>query len=406
MLKSNVKNLSEPRTRNTVGPLLLVTPWYKPAVGGVAAVADHLHCRLNESGVETHLLVCDQKASLKGIETDPEIINVWRFQVPDYLFHRFGLKPIVATILRVPRAIWNLRQFIRAHRVRTVIVLYPFGYAWPFFLLRRFLRIRLIMSLHGNDTTRYDDESVVSRWLLRQLLRCSDAIVVCADHLGQKAQEIVSDRKLPIRMIPNCVNVRYFVPPPPEFNRSASRPTLVHVSNFSPKKCTLDIIEAFSIAKIPANSRLVMVGAGPDLEAAINCVQSLGLSDRVEFVGVQRNVRPYLWQADLFIMASDDEGAPLALLEAMACGLAWVSTAWGAAAMLPPGECGLVVPPRSPQQIAAAITELMNDPQRRCAMGRRARYRAESDFGEDKYVQRHVQLIREIEAGELNPGFL
>jgi len=159
----------------------------------------------------------------------------------------------------------------------------------------------------------------------------------------------------------------------------------------------MDIVKAFAQPVIPRNSRLLMVGDGPDFEETKRCARELAVANRVEFVGSQTDVRPYLWQADVFVLASDDEGAPLALLEAMACGLPYVSTAWGAAAMLPPGECGLVVPPRAPEVLAAAMADMINDPERRHAMGARAQQRAEKDFGEESYLEAHLQLIQHLE---------
>jgi glycosyltransferase involved in cell wall biosynthesis len=138
-----------------------------------------------------------------------------------------------------------------------------------------------------------------------------------------------------------------------------------------------------------------MVGAGQDFKIAMERAQSFGLGSRVEFVGRQTDVRPFLWRANLFVLASDDEGAPLVLLEAMACGLPWVSTPWGVAATLPSGECGLVVPPRSPHELAAAMAELINDPGRCNEMGLQGRKRVESDFTLQKYLHEHLKLIRE-----------
>jgi glycosyltransferase involved in cell wall biosynthesis len=372
----------------------------------VVEVADRLRRTFSEAGVKTHLLVCNEDTYRDEIQTDPVVTNVWRFQIPSYAFHRLSLKAIAAMLIRGSLALWRIFRFLQSHQVRTIVLIYPFGYAWPFLLLRRTVGIRLITILQGNDITRYADYPTLSQWLLRCVLRGSDAIIACADHLAQKAQELFPGMLLPIRVIPNCVDVNHFVPSPPNFNKHDDRPTLVHVSNFAPKKRTLDIIEAFAIAAIPPNSRLVMVGAGSDLEAAIKRSRNLGMDHRVEFVGLQNDVRPYLWQADVFIMASDDEGAPQALLEAMACGLPWVSTAWGAAAVLPLGECGLVVPSRSPHQLAAAMAELINDPQRRYLMGLRGRHRAKVDFGEDKYVERHLQVIQNVEPNGTAPELL
>jgi len=113
-------------------------------------------------------------------------------------------------------------------------------------------------------------------------------------------------------------------------------------------------------------------------------------------------VRPYLWNADVFVLASDEESGPLALLEAMACGLPWVATPWGVAAMLPAGECGLTVPCRSPQALARALSELLNDPARRKAMGIRARARAEAEFEIGWYINAHIALLTEIQRGGQN----
>jgi len=71
--------------------------------------------------------------------------------------------------------------------------------------------------------------------------------------------------------------------------------------------------------------------------------------------------------------------------------------------MLPPGECGLVVPPRSPNLLAEAMVELIKDPERRQVMGRRARYRAETDFREETYVERHLNLIRSMGSSSAEP---
>jgi glycosyltransferase involved in cell wall biosynthesis len=381
-----------------VGPVLLVSPWYRPAVGGVVEVAERLHRTFREAGVETHLLIAHEGRG--GLVAEAKIPHLWRLASASSAFDRLTLKSLVATFLTGSLAFWRLRRFVREYKFRSVILLYPISYSWLFLLLRRTSDIRLISSLHGNDVTKFETYGTNSRWLIRQVLRSSDAIIGCAEHLVRKAQEIVADRRLPLSLIPNCVDSEYFCTPPPGFIRKDSRPTFVHVSNFAPKKRTVDIVEAFADPRVPINTRLIMVGDGPERMAASEKARALGVFERMEFVGMQNDVRPFLWNADVFILASDDEGAPLALLEAMACGLPWVSTAWGPAAMLPPEECGLVVPPHAPNQLAAAMAQIIQSPERYTAMGRRARHRAETDFREDTYVQRHLDLIRRVEESE------
>ena len=385
----------------SVGPVLLVSPWYRPAVGGVVEVAERLHRTLTASGVETHLLIAHNGHG--GIEASDSTPKLWRMASASAAFHKFSFKNVLATLGRGTLAYWRLSRFVRCHDIRTVVILYPIGYAWLFLLLRHLTRVRLITSLHGNDVTKSDTYEAPARWLLCQILRASDAVTTCAEHLSRKARELCAGRTLRIELIPNCVDTSLFAPPSPTYIRSNTRPTFVHVSNFASKKRTIDIIDAFADTKIPATARLVMVGDGPDRPRASHRAHELGVADRVEFVGPSKDVRPFLWEADVFVLASDDEGAPLALLEAMACGLPYVSTPWGPAAMLPPGECGLVVPPQSPALLAASMADLIENPIASRKMGLQARRRAESDFREDKYVERHLDLIREIEELEASP---
>jgi L-malate glycosyltransferase len=373
-------------------PVLIVTPWYYPSVGGVAEVAERLRRGLRAEGVQAHLLVCGEE---KRIQPDHGVKNLWRYDVPGSAFSSLTPRAVAANLLRAPGAIWRIFRFLRQQGIRTVILLYPIEYAWPFVVARHLLGIRLVTSLHGDDVRRFDQYNWLLRALFRRLLRSSHDVVVCAEHLGLDAQALCPDVPLPIRVIRNCVDGDHFSPPPPQRVRSAAGSTVVHVSNFAPKKRTPDIVEAFASSHIPADARLVMVGAGRDLEAAVQRARDLGVDDRVQFVGSQKDVRPFLWDADLFVLASEAEGAPLVLLEAMACGVPWVSTPWGAAAELPPGECGLVVPAGEPDRLAAAVGELLRNPARRREMATRARQRAVADYGERQYVKRHLQVLAE-----------
>jgi glycosyltransferase involved in cell wall biosynthesis len=375
-----------------LGPVLIVSPWYRPALGGVVEIAERLHRSFAAVGIETQLLVSAEEYG--DIRPDPEVRNVSYFSPASSAFHKLSIKSIVATTIRTFPTVWRLRRFLLSHKIESIILLYPASYAWPFLIIRSISKARLVVSLHGNDISRYEHYQAPHRWLIRRILRAADAIIGCADHLLQKARKVCPRCALTMEMIPNCVDSSYFVPPPPGYIRLDRRPTFVHVSNFAPKKRTIDIIEAFANKIIPFDTRLVMVGDGADLSVTKELAKKFGILDRVQFVGVQKDIRPFLWDADVFVLASDDEGAPLALSEAMACGLPWVSTAWGPAAVLPDGECGLVVPPLSPCKLASAMAELIQSPQRCEEMGRNGRYRAETDFREEKYLQRHLDILR------------
>lgn len=384
------------RPVSTQEPLLLVTPWYRPTIGGVVEVADRLFKQINASGREAHLMVCDQSAP-PYIRPDAQTPRLWHSWIPGGVFCGMTMRKLAGMVHHALPALLDLRRFIIRHRIRTVMLLYPIEFSWPFLALAPLLDLRLIGSYHGNDVWKYDTYSRLGRWLCRKTLARTDVITVCAPHLRGKAQSLVPEKVLDVRLIANCVDTDYFTLAPPQFVRTDHRPTLLHVSNFAPKKRTGDIIQAFAQPCIPPEARLVMVGHGVDYDKAVGMAEELGVSGRVEFAGGQKDVRPFLWGADLFVLASEDEGAPLALLEAMACGLPYVSTPWGAAAQLPPGECGTVVPARSPEQLAVSLAKMLRDPQPLREMGRRGRQRAEADFAEQTYIQRHLDLVHDLE---------
>jgi glycosyltransferase involved in cell wall biosynthesis len=81
------------------------------------------------------------------------------------------------------------------------------------------------------------------------------------------------------------------------------------------------------------------------------------------------------------------------LLEAMACGVPWIASPFGAAAEVPAGECGIVVPPGSPDRLVTALRRLLGDPALRREVGVRGRLRAERDYSLDLYIARHRALL-------------
>lgn len=372
------------------GVVLLVSPFYRPEVGGITEVADRLFHLLNGAGIETHLLVTGPEEPHGRIVPDGKVHRLWRTYVASYMFHEIGARSIAGTFRRGVPLLWQLWRFIRKMKIRTVVLIYPIDNAWPFVVLKKILRFRLVASLHGNDIWHYETRPSLYRWITRSVLRQANSITVPAVHLVTKAKEISGDPALTVRLIPNYVDTGHFVPKPRM--TSETRPfTIVHVSNFQPKKRVLDILEAFSLVTAHYNCQLVLVG--PANEMAKARARILGVDNQVRFCGVQTEIRPFLWEADLFVMASDEESGPIALLEAMACELPFVSTGWGVAAVLPPGECGIVVPNRSPSELAKAIKSLIEQPEKRERMGKQGRNWAKCHFNKTQYLESHLAVL-------------
>jgi glycosyltransferase involved in cell wall biosynthesis len=137
----------------------------------------------------------------------------------------------------------------------------------------------------------------------------------------------------------------------------------------------------------PAN--LVIVGHG-ELESELQeQVDAAGIGHRVAIVGGTDRPEGWMAAADLFVLASRVEGMPNALLEAQALGVPAVTTAAGGAAeVVEDGVTGLVVPVDDEDAIVAAVGRLLDDPETRREMGRRAEDRVAERFGIERFTAR------------------
>ena len=124
-----------------------------------------------------------------------------------------------------------------------------------------------------------------------------------------------------------------------------------------------------------------LAGAGEDRGALERQAASLGLSERVVFLGHRPDVPDLLAAADLFVLPSTSEGLPLALLEAAAAGLPIVATDIGGNRdVVRAGETGLLVPAGDPAALAAAIRRLATDPSYARGLGESAAARFDSRY--------------------------
>ena len=106
-----------------------------------------------------------------------------------------------------------------------------------------------------------------------------------------------------------------------------------------------------------------MVGNGPDRAAFETQAAATAVPQRIHFEGFQREPQGYLRAADIFVLASHADPAPLVLTEAREAGCAIVATAVdGIPELLDGGAAGVLVPPRDPKALAAAIVRLLDAP--------------------------------------------
>ena len=136
----------------------------------------------------------------------------------------------------------------------------------------------------------------------------------------------------------------------------AQGPRLLTLARMMPQKRLDVLLHAFARVKHP-EARLTILGDGPLRVSLESLARSLGISDRVEMPGFVEDVLPALRHADLFVLSSDYEGLPAAVIEALACNVPVVTTDCfpGARSMLGQSAHCAVTPIGDAAKLAGAI---------------------------------------------------
>jgi len=156
------------------------------------------------------------------------------------------------------------------------------------------------------------------------------------------------------------------------------------------------LLEAFRELTGP-RAHLVLSGEGSLREQLTAYARANNLSDRVHLIGRQNNIPSVLAASDVFVLASNWEGNPLAVMEAMAAGLPVIATqVGGIPELVRSGDQGLLVPAGDCRGFAAAMQTLFDDAVTRRAMGRAAQTRAVREFKVERMVEGYANLYREM----------
>jgi glycosyltransferase involved in cell wall biosynthesis len=167
------------------------------------------------------------------------------------------------------------------------------------------------------------------------------------------------------------------------------------VGRLSPVKDLGTLLSAFS--KLPTDvsdhARLYLVGDGSERSNLEAQRDALGLGNRVEFLGARDDIAEILMAADTFVMSSTTEGLPMALLEAMAAGVACVATGVGGIPELFEHGRGLLVPPRDSGNLADAMTQLARSPELRERISANAKENVRKRYELDAVVDQYLALL-------------
>ncbi len=257
----------------------------------------------------------------------------------------------------------------------------------------------IVTTLHGTDITLVGQDPsyfAITKFSIEQ----SDAITAVSAYLRDETYRAFGCANCGIAVVPNFVDLEEFKPPAERCtDYPADERVLMHISNMRPVKRVLDVVRIFARVNARLPARLILVGDGPDRDAAEREAERLGVAARTRFLGKVEDVAEVLRRADLYLLPSQSESFGLSALEALATGVPVIGArVGGLPEVVEHGVCGFLGEPGDADGMAAGALELLADPDRYRATSRAARARA-AVFATDKVVPLYEEVYAAVTAG-------
>jgi N-acetyl-alpha-D-glucosaminyl L-malate synthase BshA len=193
------------------------------------------------------------------------------------------------------------------------------------------IHIPIITTLHGTDITLVGKDPTFSP-VVTFAINHSDGVTAVSDSLRRDTYDnfkITRD----IEVIHNFIDLKRFTKIDKNHFKKLIAPNnekiLIHTSNFRKVKRVEDVIYVFKNVREKMDSKLLLVGDGPERNNVESICRTIGYCDDIRFLGKQDAVEELLAIADLFILPSEKESFGLAALEAMACEVPVISSNTG-----------------------------------------------------------------------------
>lgn len=256
------------------------------------------------------------------------------------------------------------------------------------------------------------DHATRAYFLEPLLYRLTRKLVVPSRGLARELVESYPLVEKKIRVLPNAADYQRLAAMPPNFDRESFRlqlgysPTdtvivFIALGQFE-RKGFPQLLGAMALVVNPKVKLLVVGGSSHWIAEYGAKAEQLGIRDRVVFVGMQRDVAPFLWASDVFSLPSLYEVFPLVVIEAAAAGRAILVTRLnGVEEYLRDGENGIFIE-RNVQSIAAGIERLIAlGPEGRNRLGEAAQ-RAVRQYTQEAFASNWDEVIKEQLRGQTN----
>ena len=242
------------------------------------------------------------------------------------------------------------------------------------------------------------DSQILRRILFRRyaLARCA-LIVVPSRRLEELARRVWRLPEAKVAYVPNGVDAARFSAPirdaVPGFTRRPGELVIGTVAPLRPEKNLGRLLRVFAMLESAFTLRLIIVGDGSERSSLERLAAELGIAERVIFTG-RTAPESVLGTFDIFVLSSDTEQMPNALLEAMAANRAIAAVDVGdIKGIVCEANREFIVPRDDAPAFASAITRLARDPQKRNALGAMNRQRIVTEFSQERMFSAYCRVF-------------
>jgi glycosyltransferase involved in cell wall biosynthesis len=380
-------------------------------VGGAAMHVIQLNSGLEHKGYDCLIVTGSEGPSERSMR-DAAIEHHLRLEfIPDLGREIAPKRDLVALI-----KLYRLMRRERPHIVHTHLA--KAGFLGR--IAARLARVPIVLhSSHGHIFHGYFSPRKTRIFLMMErLCGClSTRIIVSSDRLRDEIASFGITKKERIEVIPYGFELDAFALQPRsvgQFRHSLDLPEGISligtVGRLVPIKNIPLLLESLAIARQQnAEIHLVVVGGGELRVELETRVRNMGLADTVVFAGWQPDLLNVYADLDAIVLSSDNEGTPVALIEAMAAGCPVVAThVGGVPDLITDGETGRMVLPRDPEALARALLALFEEPEKTSQMALRAQQRVLERHQARRVVADVDRLYQELlrAAGHSQPAAL
>lgn len=355
--------------------VLFWTGGFWPRIGGIETQAIQFVEELQKRGHEILVLAQKDRPSWSD-EENYRGITIKRFDFyainrdPDVNFFIFANNYLKALVDDFKPDIINLNSLIGCN-------------AFLFLLLRKMFAVPAILTMHCTSS-------------VKEISAHVDHICCVSNYVLGKIERACRHKNSPLKVIYNGLSTPDVSPSPISF----SPPTILGIGRLTHEKGFDILIKAFSILKKDiSNARLIIVGDGEKQKYLKRLVSELEIKDHVQFTGElsREEIFNIINQSTFVVVPSRFETFGLVALESMLMQRPVIaSNLGGLPEVISNGETGILVKPKDPIALCAAMQHLLSQPEKLIRMGMCARLQATEKFSLQNNVDQYERLFYSI----------